>query len=286
MKPISAMRLRSADPWPLDDYTAGLWSAVSVVRLLTTATAAMTVRNTSGGGLADIGFDVDGEIDAAALSSHLGANNGTVRAWANQQGSATHGFDQSTTGAQPACATAGVFDGVVAFDGSDDFMPTGASSGTPTAFTVFLRGTLRSTTTQILLEHAPNYNTYNAAIAYYDAGAMSIGVHHQSPAGYSRSDFTGDYPNANVHAWRFDRSQGSSAAMTKLFINGSAETRDANGDSGTLPSGTFDAYAWYLGARTGGSTPAALDVHTLLIYESALSDGDIAAISTILAALP
>lgn len=271
---------------PLDAYTTNLWTAVSVRRLLASWTGAcFTARDTTDGDLLDIGFDSTGAIDASALSAFLGAHNATARALINQQGTGARGFDNSTTTQQPAAATAGVFDGKFAFDGSNDYMPTGTNSGTPSAFTVFIRGLLRATTTQILLEHSTNYNSNNAAIAYYDAGAMSIGVHDTAPGGYSRSDFTGDYVNNNVQCWRFDRSQVTSANMTKLFINGTAETRNGNGDSGTLPDSTFGASAWYLGAR-GGTVAAALDVHTLLIYEAALSDADVSAISTILAALP
>jgi hypothetical protein len=40
-----------------------------------------------------------------------------------------------------------------------------------------------------------------------------------------------------------------------------------------------------LGARNRSSLFAALDVHTALIYEGALSDADVASISSIIAAL-
>lgn len=270
----------------IDGYTTGLWAAYSVRKILTAYSGnALQVRNVSGGGLANIGWS-GVVIDAAALATHLGGNNGTVRTWYNQQGTSGRDLDQSTTGAQPACATAGAFDGKIAFDGTDDLMPTAATSGTPSAFTIIFRGKLRTTTgTPILLEHSTSYAAADGAIAYYASGAMSIGVHDNSPGGFSRSDFTGDFPNDNVHAWRFDRSQASSALMSKMFIDGVAQTRDADGDSGTLPDGTFEAATWYLGARSGAVTPAALDVHTLLIYETALSDADIAAISAIVAAL-
>lgn len=273
--------------WPLDSYTTNLWTAMSVRRVLTSAGNAYTVRRTSDSVIQDIGFDSMGAIDAGALLAFLGASNGTVHAWANQESDSTHGFGTATTTRQPACATAGISDGKVAFDGTDDLISSGATSGTPSAFTVFFRGLLRSTVgTQILLEHSSNYNSNNSAIAYYDSAKMSVGVHDTAPGGYSRSDFNTDYPNNNVQCWRYDRAQATSAAMSKLFINGSAETRDANGDSGTLPDSTFAAQAWRLGARNGAASPAALDVHTMLIYETALSDADVAAISTIVAGLP
>lgn len=273
--------------WPLDPYTSNLWTAMSVRRVLSSAVNAFTVRRTSDSVIQDIGFDVGGAVDAASLLAFLGANNGTAHAWANQGATSANGFGTATTTRQPACATAGVSNGKLVFDGTDDLISSGASSGTPSAFTVFLRGLLRSTSgTQIILEHSANYNSNNSAVAYYDSAKMSVGVHDTAPGGYARSDFNTDYPNNNVQCWRYDRTQVTGAAMSKLFINGAAETRDANGDSGTLPDSTFSAQAWRLGARNGAASPAALDAHTLLIYEAALSDGDVAAISAIVAGLP
>lgn len=294
MKPIGALRLRSAAvgggspaETDIDAYTTGLWAAYSVRKILSAyAGDAMEVRESAGSTLADIGFAAGG-LDIAALATHVGSADGSVRTWYNQEGTAGRDLQQTTSGAQPGCATYGVFPGVVAFDGVDDLMPTSGSSGTPTGFTVFFRGRLRSTGgSPVLLEHSSNYNSNDAAIAYYDSSLMSVGVHGTGGGGgYSRSDFTA-YPNETVHAWRFDRSQAASVDMTRLFASGVPQVRGGNGDAGTLPSGSFGAHAWYLGARSGAVGPAPLDVHTLLIYESALSDADVAAICAILAALP
>lgn len=280
--------LRSSYTGPLDGYTTNLWSAISLRRLLTSWVGqCFTCRRTSDSVTQDIGFDSTGAVDAAALLSFLGASNGTARDLANQQGVSGRGFFNATAANQPTAATAGVFNGVFAFDGTNDGLSTADNSGAPSAFTVFFRGKLRSTSgAQLLIEHSSNYNSNNAAAVYYDSGALSVGVHDTAPGGYSRSDFTGDFPNDNVQCWRFDRGQVTSAAMTKLFISGVAETRDANGDAGTLPDSTFGAATWNLAARSGGTLPAALDLHTLLIYQAALNDTDVASISTILAALP
>lgn len=290
---ISPYSFGAAAPGPLDAYTAGLWSAVSVCKLIGAYNGtAMSVRDTTTNAEHDIGWVWDASsppsecVNAAAVAALLGANNGACKTWRNQFGHPSHGYEQNTGSQQPKVATAGTFEGKVVFDGTNDLLPTGSASGTPSAFTVFFRGKLRATTLQFILEHTIDYTANDAAVAYYDAGAMSVGVHDTSPAGYARSDFNTDYPNDNVHCWRFDRSQVTAAAMSKLFINGTAETRDANGDSGTLPAGNFAAGNWFMGARNGAVSPAQLDAHTVLIYESALSDGDVASISTIIAALP
>ncbi len=283
---IAASRKRFVGP--LDGYTTGLWSAMSVRRLLSSwSGAGITVRNSGTGAISDIGFDSLGAISASELLTFLGSNSGTARAWINQQGVAPRGVDNATPAGQPACATAGVFDGELVFNGTANLMPSGTASGSVPAFTVFFRGRLRSTAgTQVILEQTTNYNSTNGAVVYYDAGALSVGVHRNSPVGYSRSDFSGSFPNNNVHCWRFDRSQLTSAAMTTLFINGTQIARSGNGDSGTLPSGNFDAANWFFGARSGALLPSQLNAHTLLIYEASLSNSDVASISAILASLP
>lgn len=279
---------------PLDPYTTDVWCAVSVDRLFTSWLGqSLTATRTSDNSIQDIGFLSNGAFDAAALSAFLGSSDGVVQEWVNQQGVANRSFTQATVSQQPRIATTGTFEGRTVFDGTDDFMLTGALSGTPNAFTVFLRGALDTSTAgpKILLEHTQNYNNANAAIAYWEPPSFTVSVHGASPAGYGRSDFTGDYPYDNVQCYRFDRQAVTSATMSVLFIDGVKETRNADGSTGTLPTGAFSLGAWRLGGREpiSGNTPlfpANLAVHTLIIYERALSDADIASISTIIAGLP
>lgn len=290
MMPFQAMRLRSVQAYagPLDAYTANLWSALSLKRLFASYLGpCFTGVNTTTSASADIGFNSDGTLNTTALTSLSGANNVAVQTFMSQIGASGRNFDDGGNSARrPAIVTSGSYLGSVQFDGSTDGFASGASSGAPSAFTVFMRGKLRGTSgTQIILEHSGNYNSNDAAVAYYDAGSMSVGSHKVSPSGYARSDFSGAFPNDNVQCWRLDRSQSAGAAQSVLFINGTKQTRSGNGDVVTIPSGNFGSFNWYMGARNLGSLFAQLNVHTLLIYEGALSDADVSAISTIVAGL-
>lgn len=274
---------------PLDNYQSGLWSALSISCLLTAWINSRTleVRRSSDNALSDIGFLANGVLDTAALATFLGSSDGFVRTFTNQQGTSNNGFDQTAANAdQPKIATAGSSLGFVQFDGTSDYLRSGvASSGVNPAFMVFLRGKLRSTGTQVVLENSTNYNSSNAAVAYYDVGALSLGIHATSPTGYSRSDFSGAFPNDTTQCYRYDRAASGGANQAVLFINGVKQTRTGNGDIPTQPSGNFNGNVWYLGARGTPTLFSPLNLHTLLVYESALSDADCATISNILAAL-
>lgn len=85
----------------LDIYTANADGAFSN-RLLRSAYTGdcMEVRRTSDDALADIGFDANGDLDTAAITSHCGASDGHVRTWYDQSG---NGYDapQTTNANQP-----------------------------------------------------------------------------------------------------------------------------------------------------------------------------------------
>lgn len=272
---------------PLDAWTTGLWSAVSLSRLLGSWNGGSFIGvNTTSSVSQTIGFNPNGSLDTTALAALAGANTVVVSNWLTQFNISPNGF-AGTSAQRPPITTAGSFLGNIQFNGTANGLATGTASGGPTAFTVFFRGKLRSTSgTQIILEQSTNYNGADGAAVYYDAGALSVGVHDNAPSGYSLSNFSGTPPNDDVQCWRFDRSQATGATQCVLFVNGVKQTRSSNGDAGTLPGGPFIAGNWYMGARNLGSLFAQLNAHTQLIYESAISDADVASISTILAALP
>lgn len=274
---------------PLDNYQSGLWSALSISCLLTAWINSRTleVRRSSDNALQDIGFIGNGALDTAALATFLGASDGFVRTFTNQQGTSGNGFDQTSSNAdQPKIATAGASLGFAQFDGTSDYLRSGvASTGGNSAYTVFLRGKLRSTGTQVILENSTNYNSNSAPVAYYDAGSLSLGIHATVPTGYSRSDFSGAFPNDTTQCYRYNRAVTGGANQAVLFIDGVKQTRTGNGDIATEPSGNFIGNVWYLGARGTPTLFSPLNLHTLLIYETALSDADCTAISNILAAL-
>lgn len=273
-------------PKTIDAFTTNLWGAFSLNRIITGATDAFVGINTTSLSTATIGFNSNGTLDLSALATLSGANSVAVSEFANQQGTAARKFGAGTAVLRPAIVTSGAFLGSIQFDGTSDGMVAGANSGTPTAFTVFLRGKLRSTGTSVMLELSVNYNAGKFAVTSYDSGALQIGIHSggSAAAQYAVSLFSGKAPNDDVQMWRFDRSQVVGPLSTRLAINGALQTRTGNADAGAMDA-NFAAAAWYLGARGQASLFAPLNVHTLLIYEGAVSDADAASISAILAAL-
>lgn len=271
------------DTGPLAAWQTNLWSAVSIDRLLSLyAGAFIALRDSTAGTTTTIGDNGSGGLDTGAISTFLGSHNGTSPGIGSQKNGTLRDFGPSTTAKQPAVATAGTFLGSLQFDAVTDCMLPGQTSGTAGAYTIYLRGKVRTTATQVILELGTNYSSGNAITVYYDSGALSVGMHLGSS--YARSDYSGLLPNNNVFAFRFDPGAGSVATMAACFVNGTKQTRTGNGDSGT-PSGSFGDLVFYLGGRANASLFSALNLHTMLIYQLAHSDADVASVSSIVAAL-
>jgi hypothetical protein len=83
----------------LYDYS-GAAAAYSVRQLANTAALAMRIREDGTDTETDIGFDSNGDLDTAAISSHCGSNNGYVVTWYDQAGS-QNDATQTTSGSQP-----------------------------------------------------------------------------------------------------------------------------------------------------------------------------------------
>jgi hypothetical protein len=87
----------------------------STARKLRTAFAgsAIRVRRSSDSAEADIGFDANGNLDEAALLTHVGAGDGFVKTIYNQGTQATSDLTQTTTTLQPKIVTAGVVEKIL-----------------------------------------------------------------------------------------------------------------------------------------------------------------------------
>lgn len=267
----------------LDSYTANMWSAYSLTKLLAAYSgSAIRVRRSSDNTEQDIGFSGTA-LDTSALSSFVGANSAFVTTWYDQSGNGRN-MTQATTGKQPRIVNAGTYDGFVRFDGVDDCLQSPNTSGANNGTTAFLRGTMRSVgTLDLWLEQtADGVTNAGAAIYYSSANGLNIGT---GPIGTGRciSRYTGQYPNSNVHAYKVDRvGTVGTTVFCNLFINGAKQTRTGSDDAGTI-TGNFAAAPWNLGSRNNGaSIPANINVDVLLIYDIAKSDSDCTAISSLI----
>jgi hypothetical protein len=87
----------------LDLYGANVKLAYSVRKLRTEYTGpAMRIRRFSDNAEQDIGFDSNGDLDTAAITSFVGANSASVVTWYEQSGQASEwNLTQATTTRQP-----------------------------------------------------------------------------------------------------------------------------------------------------------------------------------------
>ena len=91
----------------LDGLSASAAAAYSLRKLRSAyAGSAIRVRRSSDNAESDIGFSGNA-LDTAALSSHVGANDGFVVTWYDQSGNSRN-KTQSTAGAQPRIVASGV----------------------------------------------------------------------------------------------------------------------------------------------------------------------------------
>ena len=116
----------------LDDY-ANAQAAYSVRKLRNAYTgSAMQVRNDSGT-LLDIGFDSNGDLDTAAILTHIGSGDGRVATWYDQSGNGRDA-SQTTLGLMPKIAAAGVVhtvNGKPAIDWNTDNLDTASFAPNP-----------------------------------------------------------------------------------------------------------------------------------------------------------
>jgi len=87
----------------LDQYGANITAAYSIRKLRTAYTgSAIRIRRFSDNTEQDIGFDSNGDLDTAAITSFVGANDAAIVTWYEQSGQASNwNLTNSTTTGQP-----------------------------------------------------------------------------------------------------------------------------------------------------------------------------------------
>lgn len=113
---------------PLDDYLTSMGSCWSVARRLLSSYEGplIRVRETGGSTEADIGYDANGNLDVAALASHVGSNSGFITKIYSQTAS-SRDFVQATAGRQLRIVNAGTLD---VFNGGTVPCAKGSTAGT------------------------------------------------------------------------------------------------------------------------------------------------------------
>ena len=229
-------------------------AAAYSVRCLTAGSSTarcMKVRRDSDNATQDIGFDSNGDLDTAAISSHCGANNGYVVTWYDQSGSGQN-VTNSTTTQQPKIynGTAVITEnGKPALDFQDDVIYTsGNITLSDGAFLSVAVGTTNNGQNNVLLasDGSPRVGQF---VRTSNNTIQSIGFTSGGSAVVA---------------------SGPSVAVDTQFIGigqctGTLLTAYANGTGGTALSLTnrTDSAPLYLGARSA----ALQDAHNGYIQE-------------------
>lgn len=257
----------------LTGNTTSVWGIYSLRRLLSTyAGSAIRVRRSSDNAEQDIGFDATTKmLDIAALLAFIGANSGFVKTYYDQSG-AGHDFTQATTTKQPRIVNAGTLDALgIFFNGTAYGMSTSATNGTTSAFTMYFRGKVTTTSVVIMLELGASYDTTSAA-HFYRESSHNLDVAHNLTSNSNRAEYRYNINAAGqILAARTDRSQGTAAAQIALYSGGYGQSSASNNNAGTLPSGNYATNSWFLGSRNNSSLFMQGNVDTVVIYEAAHS---------------
>lgn len=269
---------------PLSTFQANLWAAYGItLQLSTYAGSAIRVRKSTGGDTTteqDIGF-VGSALDTTALATFAGSETVVITKFYDQSGNGRD-FVQATGANQPRITNAGVYDGFVRFDASNDELLTSATTGTGSVFSVAGKMTFRQNTpTQVMYAAGTGAGGQTIAQVYVPSGANQIDVYIANTAA-SAGDRTftsgvsfpvGPEVIGSVHAL----GAGSAALACRLYRAGSEIT----GASGGNPTGSYTAQTWRLGSG-GGANYANLNVYSFAIWESNQA-ANMAAIATAMA---
>jgi hypothetical protein len=238
----------------LDDY-GGAAAAYSLRRLSSTYTGdAIRVRRASDNAEQDIGFDIEGNLDTAALASFCSGTNGFVKTWYCQSGN-SNDATQTTVTQQPKIydSSTGVMTEngkpAIDFDGANDYMQS-QSNYTPTAsmaISMVCRGDASSTDQMI-----------------GDTGDRKYGMSARIQAGYFNyfNGQTGNFTSLTqtatssqeLHLW--GRQTGS------LFY---ARTSGSQVDTAISAADTT-ALPVIIGARSGGSLPFDGTIQSVIVW--------------------
>jgi hypothetical protein len=229
----------------------------------------LRVRRTNDNAEADIGLS-GSLINTAAITAHVSSHSGFVTAWRDQSVAGTN-FSQATTASQPRIVNAGAIDnaggktGVLFVTGGNRWMTGSFAFSNVTGFTAFL--VYRPQAASKVQFGQPSGAFQVAGVYVQDrtlilnrAGALDtcattalevVGTTHQHAFRFN--------PNGVVDVWRNGGSQVTASGLT--FTN-SAGTMVLGGYTSAFNSNNHDGH-----------------LLELIIFPSALSDTDVAAIS-------
>ncbi len=268
--------------YPLDSYS-GLRAVFSIRRLLTSYTGDLIrLRRSSDDAESDFGFDANGDLDAAAITTWLGGASGFVVTWYDQSG---NGYDASQTDLdadQPGYLASGINSKPVIRNnpaGSADLLVI------PDEFT----RSLSAGTIFTVAELREGISAAQALWGLYDLDNLEYGIYMRLDATAGKVLFHFGNTGANRSSDTFTLSDphifvgiGVNGAPGSIYVDGTETGYDsgkhANGTT-TLASYTRDGAVGQLD-DTKHSHDSDYDFAELILFDSALSDAERSAIET------
>lgn len=270
----------------LDAYTTNLWAAWGITRMRDSTTytgPAIRVRRSSDNAEMDVYFSAGATtLDSGAMVAWGGASSVYVKTFYDQSGN-SRDATQATSGLQPRIVNAGVYDGKVIFDGSDDYLATTAGP-TSTGVTCAMKFKYnRSSTSEIPVgQYVGVVSGHNSWFVNHDASNQHV-MYETNGTSYDSLFLVTANTALGVQAYRYDLSQATKAARMRLWHGGSEQVQSNGLPVGTPSFTSFTSDPIGIAASGSGGAPALMDFYHAAYYDAALAPATIVLIDAALA---
>lgn len=254
----------------LDSLATAPIYASSLKKVVSTATVAVRVRRSSDNAEQDIGFSGDA-LDTASLASFVGSDSAYVVTFYDQTGNGYH-MTQATGSKQPRIVNAGVYDGIVRFDGTDDAMSTASVALSQPQMALFIDGVLPTeSTTEIFMEASSNWNSNTYSFIFYtNTSRYEAGMNSGTATTQKVNWFALAMTTRKTLALLFDRTLTGTSEI-RAWVEGSSITGNAITGYTNDMSGSFATRDQYVGGRAGTSLYSAPQMFTMVMYNADVS---------------
>lgn len=217
-----------------------------------------------------------GDIVSSGLVMHLDAGNmssypGFGTAWTDISGNSNHGTLQN------GVAFTSVNDGAMVFDGVNDYFVTNNNLDLSNTDKLTIQIILKtaSSSTEMVMEHSTNWNSYNAfgIICNNISNKIQITDHNQ---GYNVSNSVASINNNNWHLFTATTDRSLNAADQNLiYIDGNTANKVNVAHLIDDNSGNFTSHKLYISTRAGSSLYFNGTIAQVLIYNRVLTAAEI-----------
>jgi hypothetical protein len=258
----------SASSGYLDGLSPLPRAAHSLRKMISTATNAVRVRRSSDNAEQDIGF-TGNALDTTSLATFVGANSAFAVTWYDQTG---NGYNQvqATASKQPRIVNAGVYDGKLVYDGTDDSMSVASLPFATPHAAVYVKAKIEDQTpTAIAYETSTNYTSNTGAFIIYMDGLL-FGVGIRGSAANWRRDFnpTSQTVLRQTSFLLQTAVADGTTAQQRMWETGVPLTATATVGTAVTPVQNFSAQTMYCGARAGTSLYLPMWEETKAIYDA------------------